>query len=202
MNTTLKVILIIVAALLLIVAIIFGSTIGRYNKMRQLEVNVDQGWSEVHNQLQRRFDLIPNLVETVKGYAAHEQETFQAVTEARARVGGIVEISEDILNDPAAFQRYQQAQNNLAGALQRLLMVTENYPELKANQSFIRLQDELAGTENRIAVARKRFNDAVGEYNRALVVFPNNILAGFFGMTRRQFFEAPQEAQAAPQVQF
>jgi len=202
MNKTLTIVLIIVAVVLLIAAITIGSFIGRYNRLRQMQVNIDQGWSEVQNQLQRRFDLIPNLVETVKGYASHEQETFQAVTEARAQVGGVIQIDENLLNDPAAFQRYQQAQNNLGGALQRLLMVTENYPELKANQNFIRLQDELAGTENRIAVARKRFNDAVGEYNRNLVVFPNNIIAGFFNMTKAHFFEAPTESQQAPQVQF
>jgi len=202
MNKTLMIVLIILGVIILIAAIGISTFIGKYNSLRQMEVNIDQSWSEVQNQLMRRFDLIPNLVETVKGYASHERETFQAVTEARAQVGGIVEISDDILSDPAAFQRYQQAQNNLGGALQRLLMVTENYPELKANENFIRLQDELAGTENRIAVARKRFNDSVGEFNRNIVIFPNNIIAGFFNMTTAQFFEAPQETQQAPQVQF
>lgn len=202
MNKTLTVILIVAAAIILIVAVIAGSVVGRHNRLRQMEVNVDQGWAEVQNQLMRRYELIPNLVETVKGYAAHEQETFQAVTEARAQVGGMIQISDDILDDPAAFQRYQQAQNELGNTLQRLLMVTEDYPDLKANQSFIRLQDELAGTENRIAVARKRFNDAVAELNRSLVTFPNNMLAGFFDIDSRQFFEAPVESQEAPQVQF
>ncbi len=202
MNKTMTVVLIVLAAIVLIVAIMAGTAIGRYNRLRQLEVNVDQGWSEVQNQLMRRYELIPNLVETVRGYAAHERETFQAVTEARAQVGGMIQISDDLLEDPAAFQRYQQAQNELGNTLQRLLMVTENYPDLKANESFIRLQDELAGTENRIAVARKRFNDAVADLNRTLVTFPNNMLAGFFGIAQRQFFEAPVETQEAPQVQF
>lgn len=197
-----KNLLIILLVLVVLIIIVVGAFISRYNSMQQLRVNIDNNWAEVQNQLMRRFDLIPNLVETVKGYAAHEQETFQAVTEARARVGGVVQISDDILNDPQAFQRYQEAQNNLAGALQRLLMVTENYPELKANQSFIRLQDELAGTENRIAVARKRFNDAVADFNRAIVIFPNNMIAGMFNFERAVFFEAPPETQAAPQVQF
>jgi len=202
MNKTITVILIIVVAIILVISVLAGTFISRYNRIRQMQVNIDQSWSEVENQLMRRYDLIPNLVETVRGYASHEQETFQAVTEARARVGGIVEISDDILEDPSAFQRYQQAQNNLGGALQRLLMVTENYPELKANQSFIRLQDELAGTENRIAVARRRFNDTVAEYNRNIVVFPNNILAGFFNLTSAHFFEAPVESQERPTVDF
>ncbi len=194
--------LIVLLIILVIVIIIAAVFIGRYNRMQQLKVNIDNSWAEVQNQLMRRFDLIPNLVETVKGYAAHEQETFQAVTEARARVGGVIEITEDLLNDPDAFARYEEAQNNLAGALQRLLMVTENYPELKANQNFIRLQDELAGTENRIAVSRRRFNEAVAEYNRMIVIFPNNILAGMFNFERAPFFEAPVETQTAPQVQF
>ena len=170
--------------------------------MQQLRVNVDQSWADVQNQLMRRFDLIPNLVETVRGYATHEQETFRAVTDARARVGGIIEVSEDLLNDPEAFQRFEEAQNTLAGAVQRLLMITENYPDLKANQNFIRLQDELAGTENRIAVERRRFNEAVGQYNRTIVIFPNNLIAGMFNFERAQFFDAPETSQAAPQVQF
>ncbi|MBW6516527.1 MAG: LemA family protein [Candidatus Cloacimonetes bacterium] len=195
--------LLIVLLIIIVVIIIFvGLFIGRYNRMQQLRVNIDQGWADVQTQLMRRFDLIPNLVETVRGYAAHEQETFRAVTEARARVGGIMEVSEDLLNDPEAFQRFQEAQNTLAGAVQRLLMVTEAYPELKANQNFIRLQDELAGTENRIAVERRRFNEAVGEYNRTIVVFPNNMIAGMFNLERAQFFEAPEETQVAPTVEF
>jgi LemA protein len=194
--------IIIILVVVVAVFIFFSSFIGRYNRIQQLQVNIENNWAEVQNQLMRRFDLIPNLVETVRGYASHEQETFRMVTEARANVGGVIQVSDDILNDPEAFQRYQQAQNELAGALQRLLMVTENYPDLKANQSFIRLQDELAGTENRIAVARKRFNDAVAEFNRSIVVFPNNIISSFFNITRANFFEAPVETQQAPQVSF
>ena len=197
-----KKLVIVLVVLFAIGALLVGSVIGRYNKLQQLQVSIENNWAEVQNQLMRRFDLIPNLVETVRGYASHEQETFRMVTEARASVGGVIQVSDDILNDPAAFQRYQQAQNQLAGALQRLLMVTENYPELKANQNFIRLQDELAGTENRIAVSRKRFNDAVAEFNRMIVIFPNNVLAGFFNITRATFFEAPVESQQAPRVSF
>lgn len=191
---------------LLIIAVVIigliGAVIGRYNKMQQLKVSIENSWAEVQNQLMRRYDLIPNLVETVKGYAAHEQETFALVTDARARVGGVIEVSQDVLDNPEAFERFQQAQNNLSGALQRLLAVSENYPELKANQNFIRLQDELAGTENRLSVSRKRFNDSVAEFNRLIVVFPNNIIAGMFNFQKAQFFEAPTETQTAPRVEF
>jgi LemA protein len=191
---------------LLIIAVVIiglvGVVIGRYNKMQQLKVSIENSWAEVQNQLMRRYDLIPNLVETVKGYAAHEQETFALVTDARARVGGVIEVSQDVLDNPEAFERFQQAQNNLSGALQRLLAVSENYPELKANQNFIRLQDELAGTENRLSVSRKRFNDSVAEFNRLIVVFPNNIIAGMFNFQKAQFFEAPVETQTAPRVEF
>jgi len=198
MKNFLIVLLIVVVQLIGLV----GFTISRYNSMQQLKVDIDNSWAEVQNQLMRRYDLIPNLVETVKGYASHEQETFRMVTEARASVGGIIEVSQDVLDNPEAFQRYQQAQNTLGGALQRLLAVSENYPELKANQNFIRLQDELAGTENRIAVSRKRFNDSVAVFNRLIVVFPNNIIAGMFNFQKAIFFEAPTETQEAPRVQF
>ncbi|MFA5499155.1 MAG: LemA family protein [Candidatus Cloacimonadia bacterium] len=198
MKNFLIVLLIVVVLLIGLV----GFTISRYNSMQQLKVDIDNSWAEVQNQLMRRYDLIPNLVETVKGYASHEQETFRMVTEARASVGGIIEVSQDVLDNPEAFQRYQQAQNTLGGALQRLLAVSENYPELKANQNFIRLQDELAGTENRIAVSRKRFNDSVAVFNRLIVVFPNNIIAGMFNFQKAIFFEAPTETQEAPRVQF
>lgn len=194
--------LVIVGVLVLIAAGMTMSIIGRYNSMQQLRIETQSTWAEIQNQLMRRYDLIPNLVETVKGYAAHEQETFQAVTEARARVGGMINIDENLLNNAQAFERFQQAQNSLGGALQRLMMVTENYPELKANQNFIRLQDELAGTENRIAVSRKRFNDSVAVYNKTIIIFPNNMLSGMFGFTPINFFEAPVESQQAPQVRF
>ena len=132
--------------------------IGRgYNRMVTLEEGVTSAWAQVENVYQRRMDLIPNLVSTVKGYAAHEQETLTALTEARSRAGGVMKIDENLLNDPAAFARFQQAQNGLGSALQRLLMVTENYPDLKANQNFLALQSQLEGTENRITVERKRF---------------------------------------------
>lgn len=173
-----------------------------YNKANKLKVKIENNWSEVENQYKRRYDLIPNLVQTVKGYAEHEKQTFQAVTEARSKVGGVINISKDILDNPELFQKYQRAQNSLANALQRLMVVKERYPELKANQNFLRLQDELAGTENRIAVARKRFNESVSKYNELLVVFPNNFYADLANMEKAEFFKAPEESKEAPKVEF
>ncbi|MBW2204691.1 MAG: LemA family protein, partial [Deltaproteobacteria bacterium] len=152
---------------------------------------VKGAWAQVENQLQRRYDLIPNYVETVKGYAKHEKEVFVKVTEARSKVAGATTISDKI-----------QANNQLTSALGRLLLVVERYPELKANTNFIRLQDELAGTENRIAVERRRFNEMVKTYNIKVRKFPTNILAGMFGFEKAAFFEVPKERQAAPKVKF
>jgi len=195
--------LLIVFALLIVVSItaVF-KYIAFYNSAQTLKVEVQNHFAEIDNQLNRRFDLIPNLVETVKGYASHERETLESVTQARAKVGGMINISENVLNDPELFAKYQDAQNSLGSALQRLMVVQERYPELKANENFIRLQDELAGTENRITVARKRYNDAVTVFNKKLVIFPNNIYAGIAGIQQAQFFKAPDEAQTAPQVKF
>ena len=164
---------------------------GTYNQFVRLDEAVKASWSQVENQLQRRYDLIPNLVETVKGYAAHEKEVLTEVTNARSRVGGAATVDEKI-----------KANNELTGALSRLLVVVERYPDLKANQNFIRLQDELAGTENRIAVERRRYNEAVQAYNVAIRSFPANLLAGLFGFKAATFFEAPAAAKTAPEVKF
>ncbi|HRR40327.1 MAG TPA: LemA family protein [Syntrophales bacterium] len=164
---------------------------GTYNQFVRLDEAVKASWSQVENQLQRRYDLIPNLVETVKGYAAHEKEVLTEVTNARARVGGAGTVDEKI-----------KANNELTGALSRLLVVVERYPDLKASQNFIRLQDELAGTENRIAVERRRYNEAVQAYNVAIRSFPANLLAGLFGFKAATFFEAPAAAKTAPEVKF
>jgi len=156
-----------------------------------MDVQTEQSWAEVNNQLQRRNDLIPNLVNTVKGYASHEKDLFEHIADARARLAGATSIPDKI-----------QASNEMTGLLSRLLVVVENYPELKANENFLRLQDELAGTENRLAVARTRYNQTVGEFNTAIRAFPSNIIAGIFGFTAKQFFNVPESAKQVPQVQF
>lgn len=164
---------------------------GNYNKFVSLDEAVKSSWAQVENQLQRRFDLIPNLVETVKGYAKQEKDVLVEVTNARAKVGGAGSVPDKIA-----------ANNQLSGALSRLLIVVERYPDLKSNQNFMRLQDELAGTENRVAVERRRYNEVVQTYNVAIRSFPGNIVAGIFGFAKAPFFEAPATAKAAPQVKF
>ena len=162
-----------------------------YNTMVALNEQVDAAWSEVENQLQRRNDLIPNLVNTVKGFAAQEQDVLVKVTEARSRVAGAGTPEQKI-----------QASNELSGALSRLLVVVEKYPELKSNQNFLRLQDELAGTENRLAVARMRYNEVVRDYNTTIKKFPTNIMASVFGFDAKPYFEAPEGAKEVPKVEF
>ena len=191
MSKGVKIALIILAVIAVIVISTISFVIGTYNRIVTMDEAVKSSWAEVNNQLQRRYDLIPNLVETVKGYASHEERVFREVTEARAKVAGAKTIPEKI-----------KANNELSGALTRLLVVVEAYPELKANQNFIRLQDELAGTENRIAVARMRYNEAVRNFNQLIRRFPANMIAGAFGFGRATFYEVPEEAKAAPKVKF
>jgi LemA protein len=191
MNKGLKTLLIIVGLLILIIVIPYSYIKGTYNSLVTMDESVKGAWAQVENQLQRRYDLIPNYVETVKGYAAHEKDVFLKVTEARSKVAGAGSINEKI-----------QANNQLSSALSRLLVVVERYPELKANTNFIRLQDELAGTENRIAVERRRFNETVKVYNIKIRTFPTNIIAGMFGFEKATFFEVPKERQEAPTVKF
>ncbi|MBW1720423.1 MAG: LemA family protein [Deltaproteobacteria bacterium] len=191
MGKGLKTLLIVLAVLFVIVAIPFFYLKATYNSLVSMDEEVKAAWAQVENQLQRRYDLIPNYVETVKGYAAHEKEVLMGVTEARAKVGGAGNISEKI-----------EANNRLSAALGRLLLVVERYPDLKANTNFIRLQDELAGTENRIAVERRRYNEKVKEYNIKIRRFPTNIIAGFFGFEKAPFFEVPKERQEVPKVKF
>lgn len=171
-----------------------------YNRMVEKQEAVTSQWGNVQNAYQRRADLIPNLVNTVKGYAEHEQETFTQVTEARARATQTVVDPANLTEE--ALQEYQQAQNQVSQALGRLLLIQENYPELKANQNFLALQDELAGTENRISVERNRFNEMARDYNAYIRKFPQVIYAGWFKFEPKAYFEAQQEAQTAPQVQF
>jgi LemA protein len=183
--------IIVLVVILVIVLAIYSLFAGNYNKFVKMDVAIKAAWSQVENQLQRRYDLIPNLVETVKGYAKQEKSVLVEVTNARAKVGGAGTIPDKIA-----------ANNQLSGALSRLLLVVERYPDLKSNQNFMRLQDELAGTENRIAVERMRYNEAVKAYNEAVRSFPANIIAGMFNFKESPYFEAPKEAKAAPQVKF
>ena len=183
--------LIAIIVILVLVVSLYSFFKGTYNQFVTLDESVKSSWAQVENQLQRRFDLIPNLVETVKGYAKQEKDVLVEVTNARARVGGATTVPDKIT-----------ANNELSGALSRLLVVAEKYPDLKSNQNFLRLQDELAGTENRIAVERRRYNEAVQAYNVAIRSFPANLLADTFGFTKAAFFEAPAAAKAAPQVKF
>ncbi|MCF6268887.1 MAG: LemA family protein [Melioribacteraceae bacterium] len=188
-----------------VIVLIFVMTIswfvGHYNSLVTLEEQVTQSWSQVENQYQRRVDLIPNLVNTVKGYATHEQETFLAVTEARSKVNNI-NVSSDMLNNPQAFQKFQAAQSNLGSALSRLLVTVEKYPDLKANQNFLQLQAQLEGTENRISVERRKFNQAVQGFNTTIRKFPANIIAGITGFTQKEYFNAIEGSDVAPKVEF
>jgi LemA protein len=173
-----------------------------YNTMQANEEAVFASWGDVESAYQRRTDLIPNLVEVVKGYAKHESETLTAVTEARARVGSI-QASKEMLNDPQAFAKFQQAQGELSGALSRLMVVVERYPDLKANQNFLDLQNQLEGTENRINVARVRYNKAVQKFNTSIRVFPNSITNSMLlHLTRKEPFKAEEGAKTAPKVKF
>jgi len=187
-----------VVVLLLFVII---SGVSGYNGLVKKSEGVNQAWSQVENVYQRRSDLIPNLVETVKGAANFEQETLTRVIEARAGASQI-KITPEMLNDPQALQKFEAAQGELSSALSRLLVTVEQYPELKANANYIALQDELAGTENRIANERRRFTEVVQDYNVAVKRFPMNMLSGMFGFSPKAYFEAKEGAEEAPKVKF
>lgn len=186
-----KKVIIVLAVIAFLAISLYSLVAGNYNKFVKMDVAIKAAWSQVENQLQRRYDLIPNLVETVKGYAKQEKDVLVEVTNARSKVGGAGTVPDKIA-----------ANNELSSALSRLMVVVERYPDLKSNQNFMKLQDELAGTENRIAVERMRYNDAVKIYNQEIRTFPANIIAGIFGFKEAAFFEAPKEAKAAPQVKF
>lgn len=177
-----------------------GSVLGSYNTLVQKDEGVDSQWGQVQNVYQRRNDLVPNLVETVRGYAIHENETFVGVTEARAKVGQ-VNINANNLN-PAMLAQFQQSQGELSSALSRLMVVVEKYPELKANESFNRLMDEMAGTENRISVERMRFNEVAKDFNAYRNQFPTNLVANHFKFGEKPYFEAEEGAKTAPKVDF
>lgn len=179
------------AIVVILVISLFSWFVGTRNQMVALEERIDASWAEVDNQLQRRSDLIPNLVETVKGFASQESEVFTNIADARAKLAGAEGVQETA-----------EGYNEMQSALSRLLVVVENYPELKSNENFIRLQDELAGTENRIAVARKRYNEAVEQFNRRIRMFPGSIIANMMGMEKQPYFEIEESARDVPEVDF
>ncbi len=188
--------IIIIAAIVAIV----GYCMSSYNTLVGQDEAVGTAWSNVENQYQRRVDLIPNLVNTVKGYASHEKETFEAVVSARAKATQITVDIDDLT--PEKIAAYQKAQGELGSALGRLLAITENYPELKANENFKELQAQLEGTENRISTERHKFNEVAKTYNTSIRRFPKNIIASMFGFEKRPYFEAQEGAEKAPEVKF
>lgn len=194
--------LIAVIIVVVILLIIVGKGIGTYNNIIALEEGVKAQWAQVENTYQRRFDLIPNLVSTVQGEANFEKSTLTEVMEMRSRMGGTVKLDESLMNDEAALKRFQEMQGTLGGALQRLMAVSENYPDLKSNKSFQELRVQLEGAENRIAVERKRYNETVQAYNTTIRQFPTNIVAGFAGASPKALFSADAGASVAPKVQF
>lgn len=191
---------IILLVLGLVVLLLFGSVRKSYNNLVILEEGVTAQWSQVENVYQRRADLIPNLVNTVKGYASHERETLEGVINARAKATQVT-IDPSKL-DAAALQNFQEAQGGLSSALGRLMVVMEQYPDLKANENFRDLQAQLEGTENRIAVERRNFNETAQKYNTSIRKFPQNIFASLFGFEKKAYFEAQSGAERAPEVQF
>lgn len=174
---------------------------GVYNSLVGLDEGVTSAWGQVESQYQRRADLIPNLVNTVKGFAQQEKDVLLGVTEARAKVGQIT-VTKEVLDDPNAFAKFQAAQDQLSGALSRLLAVAENYPNLKSNENFMALQTQLEGTENRIAVERQRYNTTVQGFNTTVRRFPASLIAGFTGFREKQYFKAKEGAENAPEVKF
>jgi LemA protein len=193
--------LMVVGAIVVVVLGLVLWGVGTYNKIVGLDEGVQSGWSQVENQYQRRAELIPNLVETVKGFAAQEKAVLLGVTEARAKVSQIT-VTKEVLEDPNAFAKFQAAQDQFSSAISRLLAISENYPQLKSNENFLALQNQLEGTENRIAVERRNFNLVVQTYNTAIRRFPGSMVAGFGGFREKQYFKAKEGADTAPQVKF
>ncbi len=193
------------AAVVIVIAVvvfgIFSWGLGIYNNLVTLDEGVRSGWSQVETQYQRRMDLIPNLVETVRGFAKQEQSVLVGVTEARAKVSQMT-VTKEVLEDPQAFARFQSAQDGLSSAISRLLVTVENYPELKSNQNFLELQSQIEGTENRITVARTRYNEAVQGFNTTVRRFPASLVASFTGFKEKAYFAAKAGAEEAPKVQF
>lgn len=192
------VVLIALFAIIFMIASFFGKV---YNQLVTKEESVKSAWSQVENVYQRRLDLIPNLVETVKGYAAHERQTLEAVITARSKISEM-KVTPELVNDPQALQQFQQAQGSLSSALSRLMVIVEKYPDLKANENFMGLQAQLEGTENRISVERKRYNDVAQEFNTFRRIVPNIIVANILNFREKAYFQADEAASRAPKVQF
>ena len=188
----------IIPAIIVVIIIFWG--IGGYNGMVSLDEGVQNKWADVETQYQRRADLIPNLVNTVKGYAAHESQTLENVVKARSEASSVKVDPQNIT--PEKLAEYQKAQSGVSAALGRLMVIVEKYPDLKANQNFLELQSQLEGTENRINTARRDFNEAAKGFNTEIRRFPKNILAGMFGFEKKAYFEAEKGAEKAPEVQF
>jgi LemA protein len=188
---------------IIVLTVLFGALMfgGVYNNLVTKEEGVTSAWAQVENVYQRRSDLVPNLVATVKGYAAHEKETLQNVVEARAKVSKL-NVAPEMLNNPADLAKFQEAQTQLTSALSRLMVVVEQYPDLKASQNFLMLQTQLEGTENRITVERRRFNEMAQDFNAFRRRFPNVVVAGIMGFKNKAYFQADQDAKTAPQVKF
>ena len=195
-----KKIWIVLAVIAVAVLIIYSSVKGTYNKMVSMDESVNASWAQVENVYQRRADLIPNLVNTVKGYASHEKETLESVIEARSKATSVNVNPQNL--DAKSLQQFQQAQSGLSSALSRLMVVVERYPDLKANQNFLDLQAQLEGTENRIAVERRKFNESARAFNTYIRSFPKNLYANLFGFEKKAYFEADKGAEKAPEVQF
>lgn len=191
------IVLLVIGGVLVLGFMMFGGT---YNGLVKADEQVNQAWAQVENVYQRRLDLIPNLVETVKGYAAHEKSTFVEVTEARSKAAG--SMSPGLINDPQKFAQFQESQTALSSALGRLMVVVEKYPDLKANENFLSLQAQLEGTENRISVERGRFNEAAQAFNTQFRQFPTNLIGGMFGFKTKEYFKADAQAKTAPKVTF
>ena len=201
MSKQLKTILIIIGIVVVIGVMLAGRIISGYNNVIAMDENVKGRWAQVENQLKRRYDLIPNLVETVKGYAAHEKQTLTDVIEARNKALQ-TKIDVGSLNNEAKFEAFSKAQDKLSSVLSRLMVVVERYPDLKASQNFLALQSQLEGTENRIAVERKRYNEAVRSYNTMIKRFPTNMIASAFGFDKVTYFKSAPEAATVPKVEF
>lgn len=201
LSKPLIIVLSIFVGLFVLIVIGFSWFFSTRNNIVRKEETVSSSWAQVQNQYQRRYDLIPNLVETVKGYAEHEKEAFTQVIQARSQATSF-NITPEVLNNPESFKKFEAMQGELSSALSRLMAISENYPELKANQNFLSLQSQLEGTENRISVERNRYNESIKSYNTFIKMFPQSFVASMSNFTAKPYFEASQNAQVTPKVEF